>query len=389
MPRWIPVLKVGHFTGGNGVEIDFDTARLDRIASKYNAELCETPLVIGHPKTDDPAFGWVEKFKRVGNVLMALPTKLVAEFAEAVNNGRYQYVSCKVRPDDTIGHIGFLGAVAPAVKGLGIVTLSAAGDDGVSVELSQADLWAEKSLFRRMLTFVQNFRDQVVAEKGVEAGDKLISNDEIGYFQADIDNLEQDTPTNTVTSLSEETIMDPKEHKRLMDEAVASATLAANARIAELSESLTKVTGERDQVTTNFTALQASVAKKDLDARTAEFSESCDAAIKAGKLPAGEKAATMVIMESLFQAGSVELSEADGKKSQMSPLEHLKKLLSLAKPSVEFTEHATQDRVGQTTELSDAAELSEAISKYVEAEAKLGHAVTVVDALQHVKEART
>jgi hypothetical protein len=303
-----------------------------------------------------------------------------------VNRGRYQYVSCKVRPDDTIAHIGFLGAIAPSVKGLGVVSLSA-DDSGIAVELSQADLWVEKSLFRRMLTFVQNLRDQVVAEKGVEAGDKIISNDEIGYFQTDIDNLEQDTK-NTVTSLSElhgsseETIMDVKEHEKLM--------AAANARIAELSESISTLTAANTRLTGDFSALQVSVKKAEKDARTLEFSECVQGFIDKGKLPKAEKEATVELMERLFLSGEIELSEDDGKtKVKKSATEYLKKLLGMQKPSVDFTEHATQDRVGQATELSEAAELSEAMSKHIAAEAKLGHVVTVVEALQHVKEKRS
>jgi hypothetical protein len=364
-----------------------DRARLDRIVANYNTELAETPLCIGHPKADDPAFGWVEKFRRVGDILQALPSKILPEFRDAVNQGLYKYVSAKIRPNDTIAHIGFLGAAAPAVSGLGAVTLSEE-DAGITVELS-SDTWLEKSLFRRVIGFFQKLRDAQIEEGGVDEADKVITADDIASFTRDIENLEDcpDQVTSPSTTLSEEGSVDPKELKRLLD--AANADLAtANSKNVELSAALTKATGELATVKTEFSSLQKKVADDAAAAVTAELSEYCDEAVKQGKLKAGDKKPTLALMELAVRGGEIELTEGD-KTTKKSALDYLKALIAAKKPSVTFSEVATSDKVGHATDLSEAEGLSREIITYVAEQKNLGNNVTYPAALQHVKNSRT
>ena len=69
--KWIEIFKAGTHTAKNGVQRSWDVNDIDEIISNYKPEISEAPLVVGHPKTDSPAYGWVEKLKRVGPVLMA------------------------------------------------------------------------------------------------------------------------------------------------------------------------------------------------------------------------------------------------------------------------------------------------------------------------------
>ncbi len=392
--NWIPVLRTGTFTGkdsltGGPSELVVDRAKIDRIVANYNTELAEVPFCIGHPKTDDPAFGWVEKFKRVGDVLMALPGRITPEFKKAVQDGFYKYVSAKVRPNDTIAHIGFLGAAPPAVAGLGPVTL-AEGDSGVTVELAQADLWVEKNLFRRIRTFFGRIRDSMVAEGGVEAADKVLTQDDLDYFTQAIDNLELQTPQSIALSEpgqgSRKDDMDPKVLQQQLDAANASL-LTANTKIGTLTTDLAAANEKASTATSALAALKAQVEKEKTDARATEFSEYCDAAVKQGKIKAGDKRSIVALMELAFKGGEIELTEG-GATSKKSALEYLKNLIAVKKPSVTFTEIATPERVAPATELSDATEISNAIMEYQAAQKVKGITVSVVDALAHVKAAR-
>jgi len=390
-PNWIPVLRTGKFTGrdsatGNASVLDMDRARLDRIVANYNVELAETPLVIGHPQTDHPAFGWVEKFKRMGDVLMALPKQIVPEFAQAVRDGAYKYVSCKVRPNDTIAHIGFLGAVPPAVNGLGAVTL-AQKDAGVTIELSGADLWLEKSLFRRIVGIFQRLRDNKIEVGGLEAADKIVTADDIAGLQQDIENLEvEDNIVSPSTTLSEPGAaqggsMDPKVLQAALD--------AANAKITELSEKLTGEQGKVATLTTELSTLKNSITKEKDDARAVEFSEFCDGLINQGKMKKEEKPEVVANMEAAFVSGDIELSEGEGKAPvKKSALEYLKNLLSARKPGVEFKEIATPDRIGHATELAEADGLSKEIMAYQKDQEAKGNSISVVEALAAVKKGR-
>ena len=121
MKKWFAIFKTGAHTNSKGLTQDYTSEHLDKIVSNYKPSEYEAPIVVGHPKENGPAFGWIEAIKRVGNVLYAKPKQVVEEFAEAVKKGLYKNRSIALNPDMSLRHVGFLGAVPPAVKGLGEV----------------------------------------------------------------------------------------------------------------------------------------------------------------------------------------------------------------------------------------------------------------------------
>lgn len=131
-----------------GVEVSFTDADLQAIAAAYDASSDPAPLVVGHPRTDDPAFGWVAGLKVEGGALVATPEKIEPSFAEMVRAGRYRKVSARFFPPDAasnpkpgsyyLKHVGFLGAQAPAVSGLGTVQF-ADDDDDLTLILSTTE----------------------------------------------------------------------------------------------------------------------------------------------------------------------------------------------------------------------------------------------------------
>lgn len=118
MPR-IEIFRVGTHTSKDGKTREWSEADLKQIADKYNGQKeHEAPVVIGHPKENAPAYGWVESLEAVGNTLYANLKDLAAEFVEAVKQRRYPKRSMSLYSDGLLKHVGFLGAVPPAVKGL-------------------------------------------------------------------------------------------------------------------------------------------------------------------------------------------------------------------------------------------------------------------------------
>lgn len=115
---WVEVFKSGVHTDSKGVTRTWSNEDLDAIVHNYNPNELEAPVVIGHPATDAPAYGWVEKVKRDKDRLMVKFKKVVPEFLKLVDNGMYRKVSVAINANNTLRHVGFLGAVPPAVKGL-------------------------------------------------------------------------------------------------------------------------------------------------------------------------------------------------------------------------------------------------------------------------------
>lgn len=162
---WFAVFKAGTHTDSKGREHTFTTSDLDKIIENYDStksDFQEAPCVLGHPKSDDPAFGWIEDFKREGDTLYAKCKDVVAEFENAVKEGIYPNRSISLNPDFTVNHIGFLGAVKPAVKGLGKIAFSQNEDE---------------------ITF--NFSDGLIDE--IKEGITLVNSQKNEFSQADID----------------------------------------------------------------------------------------------------------------------------------------------------------------------------------------------------------
>jgi len=141
-PPSIRIARSGTFKSNEGVEVNFSEADLAAAAAAYDPASDPAPLVIGHPQLDDPAYGWVKSLAVEGGELVALPSDIEPSFAEAVRNRRYAKVSARFYTPDHPGnpkpgtwylkHIGFLGAHAPGIKGLGTVQFSEGDDDGVA-----------------------------------------------------------------------------------------------------------------------------------------------------------------------------------------------------------------------------------------------------------------
>lgn len=106
----------------------FSETDLQQTALAYDRRLGKAPLVIGHPADDRPAFGSVYGLVVRNSTLEAIVDEVATAFQEAVNIGRFKKVSASFytptapanpRPGRYyLKHVGFLGAMAPAVKGL-------------------------------------------------------------------------------------------------------------------------------------------------------------------------------------------------------------------------------------------------------------------------------
>ena len=115
---WIEIFKTGTHTDSAGNTSEWTQKDLQEIVSLYDPHVHEAPIVIGHPETDSPAYGWVEKLKVEGGKLLMLPGQVVDQFKGWVRQGLYKKVSIALYPDLGLRHVGFLGAMPPAIKGL-------------------------------------------------------------------------------------------------------------------------------------------------------------------------------------------------------------------------------------------------------------------------------
>jgi len=169
---WVEIFRAGTHTDSKGRTREWTEEDLDRIVSGYDPRVHEAPVVLGHPKDNFPAYGWVEAVKREGKTLLAKFRQLVPEFVEAVRAGRYKKRSVSLYGDGSLRHVGFLGAVPPAVKGLADVAFQA---DAAALEYEFTDggerfRWA----LDNVATLFQRIRDLLIEKFGAEEAERAI-----------------------------------------------------------------------------------------------------------------------------------------------------------------------------------------------------------------------
>lgn len=139
-PVTIAIARTGTFTDSRGARHTFTEKDFDAIAANYNAATEQAPLVFGHPQDNHPAYGWADTIFRKGQTFFAQLSQVPDAVRGAVHNGHYKYVSMSLHPGGRkLRHIGLLGAVPPAIPGLGAVEMSTNGD-AVTIEFSATEL---------------------------------------------------------------------------------------------------------------------------------------------------------------------------------------------------------------------------------------------------------
>lgn len=181
-PR-IKLLRPGTFTDVKGVKVTFSKADLQQVVDSYDAGADPAPLVVGHPKLDTPAYGWVGKLSLQGDVLFAEPSSIDPGLADAVAAKQYQRISPSLYPpadpnNPTPGqwhlkHVGFLGAATPAIKGLGTVAFADAGDM-VTVDIDPTTLSPEPRMNEPENQAAVDFaeREAAIASKEAELAER-------------------------------------------------------------------------------------------------------------------------------------------------------------------------------------------------------------------------
>ena len=174
----ITIFRAGRHTAMSGVSLDFSASDLEATVSGYDAALHEAPLVIGHPRDNAPAYGWVGSLKVAGRELLATPRQVNPEFAEAVNAGSFKKVSASFYLPDSahnplpgvyyLRHVGFLGAQPPAVKGLGDARFADGEDGVVTIEFGEPGITLDLARVLRRL------REFVIEKFSREDADRLV-----------------------------------------------------------------------------------------------------------------------------------------------------------------------------------------------------------------------
>ncbi|MCP1289773.1 phage protease [Chromobacterium sp. S0633] len=322
------IFKPGRQTALSGAVLDFSESDLAASARAYDPALHEAPIVVGHPKLDAPAYGWVKSLAAGGDGLNAEPHQVDAAFAELVATGRFKKISASFYLPDAsnnpvpgvyyLRHVGFLGAMPPAVKGLKQAEFADA-EDGV-VEFAEAlSMDTNASLWRRvhdwLLTqFGQEVADQVVPDRQVEAIREAARDDDDARAAFADPSVSQATATN------------PKENHAVTPEQKA----ALEAENAQLKQQLAAAEAEKKKT---------AAAK-----RHGEHLTYAEELISGGTLAPKHKGAVVAFLDFADGESSVEFGEGDDKQPLATAF---KAFLGDMPKVVEFGETATKGKAGE------------------------------------------
>lgn len=320
------IFKPGRHTASNGATLDFTEDDIRRAVEAYDPAVHEAPIVVGHPRDNAPAYGWVGKLNFADGAIVAEPTQVDAAFAELVVAGRFKKRSASwYLPDSPnnpkpgalyLRHVGFLGAQPPAVKGLKEVAFSDA-DEGV-VEFADGRVVASI-----MAGLARRLRDWMIAEKGVETADKTLPDFLVADLEAEARAPLQTEPA-PVAAFQEEPAMTPEQIA-----AMKAELDALKAKGADFAERETKIA-----------ARETAIAERERAAELARVEARVEALIAEGRVLPAQKAAQVAFAAGLADAeATVDFAEGD-KVAKVTPREFYLRQLATAPKVVDYSERA-------------------------------------------------
>ena len=369
----VSIFRPGTHTSAAGATLSFSDSDLEATIRAYDPAKHEAPLVVGHPKDNGPAYGWVKGLAFSDGELVAEVHQVEPQFAELVASGRFKKRSASFYSPDSpsnpvpgvyyLRHVGFLGAQPPAVKGLKEVAFADA-EEGV-VEFS--DDAVTLSLVARIF---RGLRDTLLAKWGQDETDKALPS----YLVEDLEAEARRAREAVTAEPAMPAFNEPQSEDHPMS--LTPEQLADLQAKAAKAEQLERENAE-------FKEREAKAARA---AKVAGFKAELAELVAAGKVLPGKVDALAEFMARLDDGeGVAEFGEVeDGKPT--TALGFLRGFLKDMPKAVDFSEVSGGAAGGG--EPSNAAELAERARKYQADAARAGRHISFTEAVDAVTAGR-
>ncbi|NYT80885.1 peptidase [Alcaligenaceae bacterium] len=339
----VHIFQPGTHTAMSGQSVVFGESDLAASVAAYDPSLHEAPVVVGHPRHDAPAYGWVQSLATDGQGMHAQLHQVDAAFAEMVGAGRFKKVSASFYQPDAPGnpkpgvyylrHVGFLGAQPPSIKGLRPVEFSEA-EEGV-IEFADMGLEIGSGLWRRM-------REWLIAQFGQDTADRVVPGWEIDSL-ADAARASREAPQSAAAPEGGVAFTEHQPNKQEMSVSEKERAQALEVENARLKEKLEQEEQRK---------------RADAHAANVQFAE--------GLVAAGMKPAHLDVV-----VAALDFSEANpdaplefGEGAAKQPLSAaLRAVFSELSGAVSFSEQATTHRASNPESVNPLLADAEARSK--------------------------
>lgn len=395
----IHLFKVGCHTASNGLETCYSQDDLEAIAAAYDPDLHEAPLVVGHPDGDAPAYGWIERLEVTDEGLFGVPHQVNADFAKLVDQGSFKKISISLlRPGTAynptpdgyyLDHVGFLGAQAPAVKGLKPIEF-AAGDATLDFEVAADGFMRPYQIGTIRRTF-RGIRDWILETSGMETAERVIPEWSLEVLEEAEDDAEGEVgtrftaapggavpddapvPDDSPSDQPDDPDMDPDADKN------AETTDDFAAREEKLSAREEELAAREKKI--------AEAEEKRRRAEAEQFAESVVGKI----LPRHKDTVVSALLELEGAERTVQFASASGEEYDEQPVgQALRAMLKELPDLINFEEVAAPEAKAdlQAGDPDYSRKLARAAQDYQAEQRQKGHVVSISDAIEHVKDDR-
>lgn len=371
---WVEVFRAGSHTDSKGRSCTFTEADLDQMVS--NLALGAAPAVLGHPKHNDPAYAWVKEggAKREGASLFAKFEDINPDFKAGVDSGAYRERSVSVYKDKDAGwrirHVGWLGAVPPAITGLTPLDYSAEVDSfEFAAEFDVGYALADTAELLRGL------REQLIADQGLEAADKVLPNwriQSVADAAQRVQAAAREEADEGLQPFSQPN--NPGGSMTITQEQLDAATEAARK-------------AGKDEASAEFASSQAELTRIRSERQAERIGTQIGAWKAAGLVTPAEEAGLSEFMVSLESGagGEFSFSAADKTEVKKTPAQFFADFMAKRKPVVKLGLRKESEGDGAAAvDPNNASQIADAAQTYMQEQAAKGLVVSLPEAVAHV-----
>ncbi|WP_069353864.1 hypothetical protein [Burkholderia cenocepacia] len=365
---WIEVFKAGSHTDSKGQRMTFSRGDVDQMVANHARGAA--PAVLGHPQHNDPAYAWTAGLKREGDTLYARFEDINPQFSAGVESGAYRNRSVSVFKDPVHGwrvrHVGWLGAMPPAIDGLRPVEFS---DGEESFEFAAPGVyqlgWGLESAAR----LFRGVREWLIGDRGQDVADAVVPNWQIDSIEEAARAANDVEPVVAASAFShpggnDVTTITQQDLDRARQEGITQGREAAS---AEFSQQVSDA--------------QARAASVEGERRAERISSQVAGWIKEGRVLPAEQSGLAEFMAQLETAGqSFEFSASNG-TVQKTPAQWFAEFMSARAPVVKLGQ---RDNSEAQPDGSDPQAIANAAREFMTGQEAKGITVSFADAVLHV-----
>lgn len=377
----IEIFRAGEHTDSQGNKRVWTAGHLQEMVDTFSAD-DPFPHVLGHPEHDDPAYGWGASLSVEDDKLYLDESKdLNSDFVDMVDSGAFRNRSISVVKNDDgqfkIAHLGWLGAKAPAIKGMKPLEYNA-DDSAVVYEFSVDDRKLERAVssvswsLHGIYDMLRSTKNRLIESIGLEKADE-----EMPEYR--LDAIKQGAEKSN----------DIREDDR---SALYAQDDEDNLQIEDTTMSGDKPKAQDDSVDANFSQADLDKAAKDAEAKaTAKFARQneCNEFVRSlddsGKVTPAMKVGLSDFLQGLNNEQTFSFSDGAGDDAEttITPFEFAKNFFNSLPDnfSALTSEMVTDDNA---PEAGESKNIGQRAQDYMTSEAAAGRTISIAEAVDHV-----